>query len=74
MGEVNFEFEKDLVSNIVERFSVGPKATQVAVISYSGIAVIDFHLNSFTTQETIQTAVENVEYSNIPGILIIATS
>ena len=68
VGKRNFGLEKDLVGNIVDRFSVGPEATQVAVISYSGFAVINFLLDNFKTNEDIQTAVDNVQYFNIPGV------
>ena len=68
MGRKNFELEKQLVSDIVDRFSIGPNATQVAVISYSGFAVINFHLNDFPTRAAVQGATSQVEYFDIPGI------
>ena len=68
MGRKNFELEKDLVANIVDRFSIGPQATQVAVISYSGFAVVNFNLSRHTTRDEILMAVEDVRYFNIPGM------
>ena len=67
MGPVNFKLEKKLVSDIVDRFSIGPGGTQVAVISYSGFAVVNFQLNNFTTRDQIHSAVQQVQYFDIPG-------
>lgn len=67
VGETNFRLERDFVSNIVLRFEVGPEATQVAVISYSGFAVVNFQLNNFTTQEDVLQAVSEVKYFDIEG-------
>ena len=64
---VNFELERQLVSNVVERFRVGPDATQVGVVSYSGLARVNFRLNNFTTRVEVQRATAAVEYFDIPG-------
>lgn len=68
MGEDNFELERQLVADIVDRFEIGPDATQLAVISYSGFAVINFHLNDFTNRSDVQQAVSEVEYFDIEGL------
>lgn len=67
MGEDNFALERQLVSDIVNRFDIGPTATQVAVISYSGFAVVNFHLNNFTNRTDVQEAISQVEYFDIEG-------
>ena len=67
VGPVNFKLEKKLVGDTIVRFSVGPGGTHVAVISYSGFAVINFQLNNFTTRDQIQSAVQQVQYFDIPG-------
>ena len=68
MGEQNFDLERQLVSEIVDRFSVGPDATQVAVVSYSGFAVVNFPLNNFTRREDLQRDIAAIPYFDIPGI------
>ena len=67
VGQRNFDLEKQLVSDIVDRFSIGSNATQVAVISYSGFARINFRLDNFTTRQAVQQAVDAVEYFDIAG-------
>ena len=61
--------EKTLVSNVVQRFQIGTDATQVAVISYSGFATINFQLDNFTNSTELQQAVAELEYFDIPGTL-----
>ncbi len=46
---------------------MGPDATQVSVVSYSGFARVNFQLNSFATREEVQEAVAAVEYFDIAG-------
>ena len=65
MGQANFELEKRLVNDTIQKLTIGPSATQVAVISYSGFAVVNFRLDNFTTRERVQQAVSEV---NVPGI------
>ena len=67
VGEANFALERELVSSVVQRFDVGLDATRVAVISFSGFAVINFNLGNFSTQEDVLQAVSEVEYFDIPG-------
>lgn len=67
MGEANFALERQLVSDIVDRFAIGPDATQVAVISFSGFAVVNFDLNDFTNRSDVQEAVSQVQYYDIAG-------
>ena len=69
IGEKEFELESQLVSDIVDRFNIGPDATQVAVVSYSGFARVNFRLNNFTSREELQSAIEAVEYFDIAGML-----
>ena len=68
MGQANFELEKRLVNDTIQKLTIGPSATQVAVISYSGFAVVNFRLDNFTTRERVQQAVSEVKYFNVPGI------
>ena len=68
VGPTNFELEKKLVNDLVERFAVGEMATQVAVVSYSGIANVNFHLNNFTTRAEVQSAVQSVPFCDKPGM------
>ncbi len=70
VGTKNFELEKRLVNDTVSRFTVGPEGTQVAVVSYSGFAIINFHFNNFTTREEVQTAVDNVQFFDVAGKLL----
>lgn len=67
VGEVNFDLERNLVANVVGRFEIGPNATQVAVISYSGFAVVNFQLNNLTNRDSVLQAVSQVQYFDIPG-------
>ena len=67
VGESNFALERELVLNVVQRFSIGSDATQVAVISYSGFATINFQLDNFTNSSDLQQAISEVEYFDIPG-------
>ena len=64
---MNFALERQLVSEIVDRFSVGPDATQVAVVTYSGFARVDFLFNNFTSREEVQSAIAAVEYFDVQG-------
>lgn len=65
VGEENFELEKQLVADIAARFAIRPNATQVAVVSYSGLVTIDFNLTQFITGEEVQQAIPDVEYINV---------
>ena len=56
------------MNDLVERFAVGEMATQVAVVSYSGIANVNFHLNNFTTRAEVQSAVQSVPFCDKPGM------
>ena len=67
VGERNFDLELQLVRDIVNRFEIGPNATQVAVVSYSGFARVNFRFNDFTNRADVQQAVTEVEYFDIEG-------
>ena len=63
----NFELERNLVSEVVRLFDIGPNGTQIAVITYSGFAVVNFRLNDHTNQTSVLQAVSEVEYFDLPG-------
>nr|XP_026692192.1 zonadhesin-like isoform X3 [Ciona intestinalis] len=59
----NFELVKDFVANIVDRFTIGPKAVQVGMVRYSTSVSHLWKLNRFSNKETLLKNIRNIRYT-----------
>ena len=62
VGTRNFELVKDFISEVVERFAIGPQETRVAVVTYSDTAMVNFGFQNFTSREEVLDAVQSLTY------------
>ena len=58
-----FESIKKLVSNTLDRYTISPDKTQVAMIEYSDKPTIMFYLNDYKDRNTLQDAIDNIQPS-----------
>ncbi|ELT91892.1 hypothetical protein CAPTEDRAFT_143702, partial [Capitella teleta] len=62
VGKKNFGKIKEFLSNVVDRFDIGPQNTRIAVIQYSTDSVIEFDFDDYKTKEEVMDAIEGIEY------------
>ncbi|KAJ8291054.1 hypothetical protein GJAV_G00020860 [Gymnothorax javanicus] len=62
IGRINFRLVRMFLENLVNAFSVGINKTRVGLAQYSGDPRIEWHLNAFSTKESVIDAVKNLPY------------
>ncbi|KAJ8353811.1 hypothetical protein SKAU_G00213780 [Synaphobranchus kaupii] len=62
IGRINFRLVRMFLENLVNAFSVGINNTRVGLAQYSGDPRIEWHLNAFTTKDSVIDAVKNLPY------------
>jgi len=53
------------LADISARFEIGPEKTQIAVVSFSDRAYVEFYLNNYTNQSSVADAIENIKNRNV---------
>ena len=56
LGSDNWQAQINFVKDVVDALPIGPNQTMVGSVSYSTRAIVDFHLNAYTTPEDLKTA------------------
>ncbi|XP_074510263.1 collagen alpha-1(XIV) chain isoform X2 [Sebastes fasciatus] len=62
IGRLNFRLVRMFLENLVNAFDVGIDKTRIGLAQYSGDPRIEWHLNAFTTKDTVLDAVKNLPY------------
>ncbi|KAJ8394654.1 hypothetical protein AAFF_G00044570 [Aldrovandia affinis] len=62
IGRINFRLVRMFLENLVNAFTVGIDKTRIGLAQYSGDPRIEWHLNAFTTKDTVIDAVKNLPY------------
>ncbi|XP_073341494.1 collagen alpha-1(XIV) chain-like [Pagrus major] len=62
IGRLNFRLVRMFLENLVNAFDVGIDKTRIGLAQYSGDPRIEWHLNSFSTKDTVIDAVKNLPY------------
>ncbi|XP_072117594.1 collagen alpha-3(VI) chain-like isoform X1 [Mobula birostris] len=60
VGSSNFLKMREFILKVVNRFSIGPNAVQVAVVQYSDIQKTEFSLNSYTEKRKLTIALKKL--------------
>ncbi|XP_072117600.1 collagen alpha-3(VI) chain-like isoform X3 [Mobula birostris] len=60
VGNANFLEISKFISNIVNKFVIGPDSVQVGLVQYSGDARTEFYLNTHSRQSDLQTAIKKL--------------
>jgi hypothetical protein len=67
LTRTQFESIKKLVSNILDRYTISPEETRVAVIEYSDRPEVLIFLNDYKDRNTLQEAVDDIRPSRGPN-------
>eukprot|EP00064_Thunnus_orientalis_P011078 superscaffoldBa00001565_g11108 len=62
IGRLNFRLVRMFLENLVNAFDVGIDKTRIGLAQYSGDPRIEWHLNAFTTKDSVIDAVKNLPY------------
>ena len=62
IGADNFESMKRFTIDFVNTLKIGPNDTQVGVILFGETATVEFYLNSYSTKESLLTAIQTIVY------------
>ncbi|XP_069549336.1 collagen alpha-1(XIV) chain [Brachyistius frenatus] len=62
IGRINFRLVRMFLENLVNAFDVGIDKTRIGLAQYSGDPRIEWHLNAFSTKDTVIDAVKNLPY------------
>lgn len=65
VGEFNFTVEKQFAVNITNAFNIGPDATQVGAVAFSGITFHTIPLDSLTSNQAVRDGIINIPYNDI---------
>ncbi|CAH1783538.1 unnamed protein product [Owenia fusiformis] len=60
----NFNKVKDFIINVIGPLTISSDRVRVGVISFSGIAQVDFYLNRYSTKTDVQAAINNIQQMN----------
>ncbi|ESO97266.1 hypothetical protein LOTGIDRAFT_69761, partial [Lottia gigantea] len=61
----NRDFKKQLkfVQDVIKMFDIGPKKTQIGVVTFSDLPTVEFYLNTYKKKKDVLKAVGRVVYS-----------
>ncbi|CAL8337022.1 unnamed protein product, partial [Gadus morhua 'NCC'] len=62
IGRINFRLVRLFLENLVNAFDIGIDKTRIGLAQYSGDPRIEWHLNAYTTKDTVIDAVKNLPY------------
>ena len=62
VGRHHFMKIKEFVSDVVEKFEIGPEGTQVGIITFSDKAVLSFQLDEYDNIEDLRSGIANISY------------
>lgn len=65
VGRFNFSVEKEFAINITRVFSIGPDATQIGAVAYSGVTYHTTPLDSLTSDQAVREGLEAIPYNEI---------
>ena len=65
VGSFNFSVEKEFAINITNVFSVGPDATQIGAVAFSGLTYHTILLGSLTSSQAVREGLEAIPYNKI---------
>jgi hypothetical protein len=63
LTQAQFESIKKFVSNSLDRYTISPEETQIALIEYSDKPMVLISLNDFKDRDTLQEAIDNIRPS-----------
>ncbi|XP_053135872.1 collagen alpha-1(XII) chain-like [Hemicordylus capensis] len=62
IGRPNFRAMRHFLGSVVDAFDIGPDKVQIAVAQYSGDPRTEWHLNSYSTKQTLMDAIARLPY------------
>jgi hypothetical protein len=65
VGSFNFTVEKEFAINITSVFSIGPDATQIGAVAYSGLTYHTTLLDSLTSSRQVGNGLDAIPYNDI---------
>ena len=65
VGEFNFTVEKQFAVNITNTFNIGPDATRVGAVSFSGLTYHVTPLDSLTSNQAVRDGIREIPYNDI---------
>lgn len=64
VGEFNFTVEKQFAVNITNVFNIGPGATQVGAVAFSGATYFTLPLDSLLSNQAVREGLNNIPYND----------
>lgn len=65
VGRFNFSVEKEFAVNITNAFSIGPNATRVGAVAFSGLTYHQISLDSLDTNDAVREGLLEIPYNDI---------
>ena len=62
-GQSNFQLFRDFIGQVASEVNIGPRSSQVAVISFNDSPVLRFNLNAYTDRTSLNQAIGALPYS-----------
>lgn len=59
---INFLKILDFVKNVTKQLEIGPNAVEVAAVSFSDYARVEFGFGAFNTQNALNVAIDSIQY------------
>ena len=67
VGELNFTVEKQFAINITSVFNIGPEATRVGGVAFSGATYFTLVLDSLLSSQAVRDGLTDIPYNDFPG-------
>ena len=65
VGEFNFTVEKQFAVDITNTFNIGPDATQVGAVAFSGLTYYTLPLNTLSSSQAVTEGLRDIPYNDI---------
>ena len=67
VGRFNFTVEKEFAVNITNTFNIGPDATQIGAVAFSGFTYFTLPLNILTSNQEVEDELSEIPYKAVPS-------
>ncbi|XP_055954370.1 uncharacterized protein LOC126812474 [Patella vulgata] len=65
IGRDGFNTVRQFMIEVTNRLDIGPKMTQVAAVTFSHRALVEFYLNDHSTERSLNQAISEIEHPSI---------
>ena len=63
IGSLDFQTMLDFVKNVTDKFTIGPKEVEVALLTFDSFASVEFSFGTYNNHADLHSAIDNARYT-----------